>query len=107
VTEVDAYDTEMEAEGVDEVVALLQQGRIHVITFTSSSTVRNFMAAIRSVAEDVSSLLTQSYIVCIGPITAQTATEFGLCVDRMAASYTIDGLVEAIQQLPTERRLAL
>jgi uroporphyrinogen III methyltransferase / synthase len=107
VTEVDAYDTEMEAEGVDEVVALLQQGRIQVITFTSSSTVRNFMAALRAVAEDVSSLLTQAHIVCIGPITAQTATAFGLRVDQMAASYTIDGLVEAIQQLPTERRLAL
>lgn len=100
VTEVDAYDTRIETEDATEVVDLLEKGSIQVITFTSSSTVRNFVEAIHTVREDVQALLSQSQIVCIGPITAQTASQLGLQVDVVAESYTIDGLVEAIQQLP-------
>lgn len=100
VTEVDAYDTRIETEDASEVANMLDEGGIHVITFTSSSTVRNFVEAIRSVKDDYLSLLTKSQIVCIGPITAKTARELGLQVDVIADNYTIDGLVEAIQQLP-------
>ncbi|MFC7440816.1 uroporphyrinogen-III C-methyltransferase [Laceyella putida] len=99
VTEIDAYDTEVDAENASEVVKLLQEGAIHVITFTSSSTVRNFMKAMRAATEDVTPLLAPVKVVCIGPITAQTARELGLHVDATADTYTIDGLVEAIQQL--------
>ncbi|MBA4496297.1 uroporphyrinogen-III C-methyltransferase [Paenactinomyces guangxiensis] len=99
VTEVDAYDTRIGTEDATEVVKLLEEGAIHVITFTSSSTVRNFVEAIRTVKTEVNPLLKKSRIVCIGPITAQTATELGLQVDAVAESYTIDGLVEAIQQM--------
>ena len=52
VTEVDAYDTRVGTEDAGEVARLLEEGAIHVITFTSSSTVRNFVEAIRSVRED-------------------------------------------------------
>lgn len=103
VTEVDAYDTRVGAEDATEVVQLLQDGAIHVITFTSSSTVRNFVEAVRTVRGDVISLLTRSQIVCIGPITAQTAKELGLRVDAVADTYTIDGLLEAIQKLPANQ----
>ncbi|SEN01150.1 uroporphyrinogen-III C-methyltransferase [Lihuaxuella thermophila] len=102
VTEVDAYDTRIGAEDATEVVRLLENGDVHVITFTSSSTVRNFVEAVRTIREDVTSLLTQSQIVCIGPITAQTAKELGVRVDAVADTYTIDGLLEAIQQLPAK-----
>jgi uroporphyrinogen III methyltransferase/synthase len=38
-------------------------------------------------------------VACIGPITARTAEELGFRVDVVADSYTIDGLVEAIQSI--------
>jgi len=102
VTEVDAYDTKISTENASEVAQLLSQGSIHVITFTSSSTVRNFFEALRTVEEDVHSLIGDAKVVTIGPITAQTAKELGMRVDAMADEYTIDGLVNAIQKLPTE-----
>jgi uroporphyrinogen III methyltransferase/synthase len=59
------------------------------ITFTSSSTVTNFLdAAGRDALPPV--------VACIGPVTAGTARAQGLRVDVEAAEHTIDGLVEAL-----------
>lgn len=107
VTEVDAYDTQIETEDASQIAEMLEEGAIHVITFTSSSTVRNFVEAIRTVRDDVHALLQHSQIVCIGPITAQTAEEMGLTVDVIADTYTIDGLVSAIQQLPNSEAVEI
>ena len=61
------------------------------VTFTSSSTVRNFVAlAGQHTLEGVR-------IASIGPVTSATIREFGLKVDVEASPYTIDGLVEAIR----------
>ncbi len=68
----------------------LQRG-VDAIAFTSSSTVRNFVAL---VGQD--SIPPQSIIACIGPITANTARELGLRVDIQATDYTMDGLVTAL-----------
>ncbi len=100
VSDVDAYDTELETGDAEEIAKKLEDRKIHVLTFTSSSTVRNFVQVIRTAREDVLSLLKDVQIVCIGPITAQTATELGLKVDLVAETYTIDGLVETLKRLP-------
>ncbi|BCU81228.1 hypothetical protein JIR001_10110 [Polycladomyces abyssicola] len=100
VEEVDAYDTVVGNENAEEVANMLENGAIHVITFTSSSTVRNFVDAIRSVRENWLSLIQGTQIACIGPITAQTAEELGLTPDVVAERFTIDGLIEAIAQHP-------
>ena len=64
--------------------------RVDMITFTSSSTVAHFAAAIdRPLPGRVA-------IACIGPITAQTARDRGMRVDIIAQEYTTRGLVEAI-----------
>jgi len=65
---------------------------VDAITFTSSSTVRNFIELTKNYS------LPKSVIACIGPITAQTARDLGLSVDVMASreAYTTDGLVAAI-----------
>ena len=69
-------------------LAELRRG-VDVITFTSSSTVRNFVAlAGRGTFGAI--------VACIGPITAQTAREAGLPVDVIADEYTMDGLVAAL-----------
>ncbi len=73
----------------------LMEHRIHVITFTSSSTVRNFVAMLGG-AEAVKPLVQSVMIACIGPITAKTVEEYGLTVSIMPNENTIPALVEAI-----------
>lgn len=86
VTDVDAYRTVMPpARAID-----LQT--IDAITFTSSSTVRNFVAMLNGARDE----LDRATIFCIGPVTAETARELGLRVDAVAEEHTIDGLVEVI-----------
>jgi len=89
VAEIVAYRT-LPAAPDPTGLAELQRG-VDVITFTSSSTVRNF---VRLVGQDVS--LPHALIACIGPITASTARELGLRVDIMASEYTLNGLVSAL-----------
>lgn len=65
------------------------------VTFTSSSTVNNFVKIIGR--EQVESLHQQHIkVACIGPITAATARENGFDIDVQASEYTIDGLLNAI-----------
>ncbi len=103
VDEVPIYHTGAVAhddECAQRVLALLQQQQLDILTFTSSSTVRNFVAWLHSCEQhehaSAMSLVAQSTIACIGPITSQTAHALGLHVDIEAREFTIDGLVKAI-----------
>lgn len=78
----------------EELQGLLEQGTIDLVTFTSSSTVRNFVALLPK--DDLRALLGSTQIACIGPITAATAREYGLDVAVQPASYTVPALAEAI-----------
>ncbi|OYD08278.1 uroporphyrinogen-III synthase [Paludifilum halophilum] len=100
VTDADAYDTLPNTREAGTLVEMLRQGCLDILTFTSSSTVRNFVEAIRSVEPEGQHLLRQAQIACIGPVTADTARELGLRVDVTADCYTIDGLIEAVLRLP-------
>jgi uroporphyrinogen III methyltransferase/synthase len=91
---VAAYQTELETEGADSVRALLEAGEIDVLTFTSSSTVRNFVQAIGETP-----VPTTTRIAAIGPITAQTCRELLREPDAIADTYTIEGLVETLTGL--------
>lgn len=93
---VPIYRTELERSDGDKVRDMLANGELDIITFTSSSTVKNFLELI---GEDAARTLPPTVkIACIGPITAQTAAEHGLTPDITAGSYTIEGLVDAILQ---------
>jgi uroporphyrinogen III methyltransferase/synthase len=94
VDEVAAYQTKRVSEGMDELIERLESQTVDMVTFTSSSTVKNFKAALPP--DDFEALMRGVKTACIGPITAQTATEVGLCVDVEAAEYTIPGLCDAI-----------
>jgi uroporphyrinogen III methyltransferase/synthase len=94
VTEVPAYKTVMAEGDVAPVRDMLQNGEIQVITFTSSSTVRNFVKMLAT--PDLNALLQGVTVACIGPVTADTARELGVKVNIIAKEYTIDGLVQAI-----------
>ena len=69
VVDVDAYDTCGTGEDGEEVVHFLAEGRLHVLTFTSSSTVHYFVKAMEKAREDWRDLLSRTQIACIGPIT--------------------------------------
>ena len=72
----------------------LSEKQIDVITFTSSSTVENFMGLVEG--EDLKRISQRINFACIGPITARTAMDFSLRVDIISEEYTIPGLVDAI-----------
>lgn len=65
---------------------------IDVVTFTSSSTVRNLL----DILGNDRGLLDESLVACIGPITAATANELGLTVDIVAAEHNVEGLADAL-----------
>ncbi len=75
----------------EHICAMLEANEIDAITFTSSSTVRGFMNAVESKSQNL-----KSKVVCIGPITAQTARDLGLHVDATAQEYTLEGLTQAL-----------
>lgn len=89
---VPAYQTITETFRTEELYNILKG--IDIITFTSSSTVINFVSKLKS--EDMNNLLSGIKIASIGPITTQKAEELGLKVDITASEYTINGLVNAI-----------
>jgi uroporphyrinogen III methyltransferase / synthase len=91
---VEAYQTVLPQNHNVGLNELLQQDQIDVITFTSSSTVVNFVRLVEG--EDLVRIFKGVAIGCIGPITAQTAIDSGLRVDIMSSEFTIQGLVDAI-----------
>jgi uroporphyrinogen III methyltransferase/synthase len=78
----------------EELRERLKAGTIDLVTFTSSSTVRNFAALFPG--EEVRALLGPARVGCIGPITADTAREFGLAVVVQPASYTVPAFAQTI-----------
>ena len=94
VDEVVAYRTVAGGGGREMVRDSLEKKEINYITFTSSSTVKNFVDLLGE--KDPAGLIEGVRVACIGPVTADTARSLGIKVDIEARSYTIDGLVEAI-----------
>jgi hydroxymethylbilane synthase len=66
-----------------------------IFTFTSSSTVRNFVKLVGG-PERAKKLTQEALVACIGPITAQTARELGLDPVVVAERYTMEGLAAAL-----------
>lgn len=93
---VEAYETVIPQSSRTRLRALFKDtgSRPHAITFTSSSTVRNFVALLgkQSLPEGIR-------LASIGPVTSSTLRELGLPVDIEAKEYTIPGLIEAIAGL--------
>jgi uroporphyrinogen III methyltransferase/synthase len=110
----DLLPDELRARGAEVIVAVayrtvrpegdlaalkeaLRQGRVGVVAFTSSSTVKNYIESFANVAE--ARMLTEKTVVaCIGPITAQTAEAMGLTVAIQATANTVPALAEAIAE---------
>jgi len=95
VSVVTAYRTIKPEADTARLKEQFTQRQIHVISFASSSTVRNFCELFDSPAE-MKTLTAGVAIACIGPITAATAAEVGLPATILAGENTIPALVEAI-----------
>lgn len=70
---------------------------VDIITFTSASTVENFVAVTCQHNLDPLNLPNQPLIACIGPITEQAAKEAGFQNLIVAKEYTTDGLIEILK----------
>lgn len=92
VDECIAYNTVPETEDPSGARARLLEEGADVITFTSSSTVKNFMALQIPIPEGCR-------IASIGPVTTATLKEYGLTPDAEATTHDIPSLVQAILSL--------
>ncbi len=74
-------------------MALVREGKIDAVTFTSSSTVRNLATLLGPSLEG----LRGAVVACIGPSTAEAAAEAGLPPDVVAEEHSVPGLVAALR----------
>jgi uroporphyrinogen III methyltransferase/synthase len=95
VTDLAIYRTRPVESLPDEVAEALRAGKVDWLTFTSSSTVRNFMDLLGA---ERRGLLDGLKVASIGPITSQAVREVGLAVTIEAADHDVEGLVAALQQ---------
>ncbi len=99
---VEAYETVVPASSRKRLLAVMKnpKRRPHIVTFTSSSTVRNFLALLGGRGPHSTSLragpLDTIQFASIGPITSATLRELGLPVHIEGTEYTIPGLIQAI-----------
>ncbi|NWF56155.1 MAG: uroporphyrinogen-III C-methyltransferase [Syntrophaceae bacterium] len=91
---VEVYRTVVPMENVAEVRDLLKKGGVSAITFTSSSTVSNFVEMLGP--EEARELTAGIPVASIGPITADKAGALGIQTAVMPAEYTIPALVQAL-----------
>ena len=93
VTDVVAYRTVVDGGDVD-IYGMLLDKQIDAVTFTSASTVRNFVTILG--AESAADLLHATVVAAIGPVTAEAAQQLGITPAIIPSTYTIAALVEAL-----------
>ena len=97
---VEAYETVVPKSSQQKLAKILKEGsRIpDVITFTSSSTARNFSLLLQSIRnrQPLSRPFANTRFASIGPVTSATLRELGFRANIEARDYTIPGLIAAI-----------
>lgn len=89
------YRTVADASEAESVREMLARGAVSWLTFSSASTVKNFLDAVG--AQSVVGARESFRVACIGPITAQAARECGLEPDVVAQSASVASLADAIE----------
>src|SRR6267378_4344808 len=95
------YQAICPAEAGPALLKLFSSEGADLITFTSSSTVANFVRAFPD--DRLPAVLGDAEIACMGPVTADTARKLGLQVSIVAREYTTHGLVQAIVEAAARR----
>lgn len=78
---------------MERLTSILAEG-LDLVTFTSPSTIRNLAHVVGD--KQLVSFMRNVKVACIGPVTVEAARGFGMKVDIVARSHTVDSLVEAI-----------
>ena len=97
VTDIVAYRTIPAAPdraGAPDIYRMLLDRKIDAVTFTSASTVRNFVAMLGE--DQAVDLLAGTVVAAIGPVTAEAAQRLGIQVNVMPRRYTIPDLVDSL-----------
>ncbi len=105
VVEVVAYRTVLEAiePGREpDIYRMLLEKQIDAVTFTSASSVRNFVTIVG--ADAAPDLLKATAVACIGPVTAEAAQQLGIETTVMPQAYAIPALVDALAEHFAARR---
>jgi uroporphyrinogen III methyltransferase/synthase len=89
---VTAYETVNSGKKKNELETLFKENQVDVITFTSSSTVNNFV----KIMGRNFSLPKSVKVACIGPVTEATAKKAGFSVAINQEEYTMEGLVQSL-----------
>jgi len=93
---VPAYETVVPAGSKKRAGVLFGRGKPDAITFTSSSTVKNFFALLGG--RQAGRALAGVAVATIGPVTSRTARALGLRVAVEAEPYTVPALVRALEK---------
>ena len=96
--EIPAYETVQPDHDKARIRGMLEKGEIDMVTFTSSSTVTNFVEMFREERQHLKEWMNKAAVACIGPITARTAEEQGWSISLIPKEYTIEALTSAIVQ---------
>jgi uroporphyrinogen-III synthase len=104
---VEAYETVIPAASRVKLRRVLRdmEKRPHAITFTSSSTVKNYVSLL-GIRSGKSKLVQGVWNASIGPVTSDTLREFELTVDVQADEFTIPGLIRAIAEYAKKNPIA-
>lgn len=95
---VEAYQTVVPENAKERIEHAFDAARPpDAITFTSSSTVKNFLSIIAGT--EIPSKLAGVKFASIGPVTSETLREYGMPVDEEADEYTMEGLAQALVRL--------
>lgn len=97
---IPVYRTLRDGSDAESVRARLRNSELDVLTFTASSTVRNFAEALTAGSgPELAALVGKTPVAAIGPITAETARQYGLEPRIIAPEHTIPGLVRALEEV--------
>jgi uroporphyrinogen III methyltransferase / synthase len=97
VLDVAAYRTipaRAERDGGPDIYRMLLDSQIDAVTFTSASTVKNFVAMLG--LDQAVDLLSSTVVASIGPVTAEAAQQLDISTNVMPRRYTIPDLVDAL-----------
>lgn len=91
---VEAYHTVIPEGAKERLLEVFAAGVPDAITFTSSSTVKNFLSIV--LGTEIPAKLAKTKFASIGPVTSETLREYALPVHVEADEFTMDGLAQAL-----------
>jgi uroporphyrinogen-III synthase len=95
VDEFIVYRTMPDTSGEEQLLTLLRERKLDVLTLMSPSAVRSLA---RLLGGEANELLSGVTVACIGPVTKKAAEQEGIAVHICPADYTADGIMKAMEQ---------